>query len=117
MSGPFNKFKNRKHEHKQREETVSGIMAVLNAMSDKLPEIEEKKPWIPEAELNDVREKAAEYRIWLETKLAEQEEVGLQADAVLTEKEMSDKMEKVAKLYRKVTDKKQPKERKPKKTE
>lgn len=111
------KFKNRKHEHKSRQESVAGVWAVLDAMRDKLPEIEEKKPWIPEAELNDVREKVADYRLWLETKLVEQEEVGLQADAVFTEKEMSDKMDKVAKLYRKVTEKKQPKEKKPKKTE
>ena len=83
-------------------------------MRDELPQIEESKPWIGESELNDVREKVNDYRAWLEKKLSEQEEAGLQSDPIFTEKEMSDKMAKVSKLYNKVINKKKPKEKKPK---
>lgn len=117
LSGAFNKFRNRKIEHQSRQRAVDQITGQLNSMRDELPQIEESKPWIGVTELSDVREKVDDYRAWLETKLAAQEEAGLQADPVVTEKEMSEKMAKVSKLYTKVTSKKKPKEKKPKKEE
>lgn len=83
-------------------------------MKDNLPDILEKKPWIGAEEGKDLTDKIEETRNWLEDKIAEQTKAGLTADPVLTQDQVVSRVEKVAKMYRKVTDKKKPKEKKPK---
>ena len=50
LSGPFNKYRNRKSEHLARDDAVNALMETLTGMRDSLPDILAKKPWIGEEE-------------------------------------------------------------------
>lgn len=86
-------------------------------MKDSLPSIMEKKPWISSEEGQDLQDKIEEMRTWLDEKIEAQALAGLAADPVLTADQVSQRAEKVGKLFKKITDKKKPKEKKPKKEE
>lgn len=81
-------------------------------MNDVLPDILVKKPWIGAEEGKDLADKIEELRTWLDNKIEEQAKLGLAAEPVLTADVVQQKVQKVGKLFKKVTDKKKPKEKK-----
>lgn len=114
MQSSFNKLRNRKQEHRFREETLRDVMVGLKDMKDTLPAIMEKKPWISEADGKDLSDKIEDTRTWLDEKIEAQAKEGLTADPVFTSDVVQQRVEKVSKLFKKTTDKKKPKEKKPK---
>jgi hypothetical protein len=81
-------------------------------MNDQLPVILESRPWITEDEGKDLSDKIDEMRQWLDEVIAEQEKVGLVGEPVFTQETVGQKLERVAKLHKKITNKKKPKEKK-----
>jgi hypothetical protein len=69
LTGPFNRFKNRKAEHEARTKLTDEMTETLTQMRDKLPDILAKKPWISEEEGSDVASKITETLTWLEDKM------------------------------------------------
>lgn len=83
-------------------------------MKDQVPELLEKKPWVTAEEGKDLTDKIDEARTWIQDKLKEQDHIGLTADPVITGESVNKKAEAVYKLFKKLADKKKPKEKKPK---
>ena len=72
------------------------------------------KPWITEDEAKDVTDKIDEYLGKVAGLLQDQEEAGLATEPTFKVQKCEDDFGKVQKLYKKVTNKKKPKEKKPK---
>ena len=83
-------------------------------MKDQVPELLEKKPWVTAEEGKDLTDKIDEARTWIQDKLKEQANLGLTADPVITGESVNKKAEAVFKLFKKLSDKKKPKEKKTK---
>ena len=86
----------------------------LRQMKDEVSEILEKKPWLSEEEVKDLAEKIEDCYQWLDGKMSEQEESGLTSDPVFTVDQLTQRLERVLKLHKKISSKKKPKEKKPK---
>jgi hypoxia up-regulated 1 len=86
--------------------TLKGLAKWKNEIDD----LTEKKPWITEDEKNDVLEKIADMNSWLEDKVKEQSKKTLMEDAHFTAKDVEDKFKPVERLYKRVVEKKKPKE-------
>ena len=86
--------------------------SALNKMRDEVNEIGNEKPWITGEELNDVLDKIAEQRVWLDKKIEEQAALRLDEEPVLLEADIVSGMKKVHALFKKVTEKKKPREAK-----
>jgi len=117
LRGDYSLYKNRKEAHQAREEQIPEMFQALNESRDKISEIAEKKPWITDEEKQDVLEKIQETKDWLTEKLSEQSSKRLDEEPAFTISEVEAKMKSMGKLFKKVADKRKPKEKKPKKVE
>lgn len=115
LSSTFYKYKGRKDIFQEREQIVPKIFKGIQKWKNEIMDLTENKPWITDDEKNDVLEKMNDMNSWLEEKVKEQAEKKLTDDAVITAKDIDAKFKPVEKLYKKVTDKKKPKEVKKKK--
>ena len=115
LAKQFDIYKERKKEDQGRQEYVPKTLEILKQMKDNLPDILVKKTWITEEEGKDVFAKIDEMSSWVENKMIEQDLLKLSDEPAFTLEEMVKKVKKVDDLYKKVTGKKQPKEKKPKK--
>jgi hypoxia up-regulated 1 len=95
LQSKYSKLKNRKTEHKMREEYLEAIFGRLKQMKDEIPAILENKPWISEDEARDVTDKIDETTTWLSEKVEAQNEVGLAADPAFSMDSVQPKIEKV----------------------
>lgn len=86
----------------------------LRGWKDAVPEILAKKPWITAEEGKDLSDKIEELRTWFDDKIEEQAKAGLATDPVITADLITQKVEKVSKLFKKVSEKKKPREKKSK---
>lgn len=109
LQGSYNKLRNRKTQHTARTQLTGDMTETLTKMRDLLPDILAKKPWISEDEGQDVANKIEDTLTWLDEKMTAQEEAGLLSEPVLTSGDMTTKLTKVQKLFKKITDKKKPK--------
>lgn len=114
LQSKYSKLKTRKSEHKMREEYLEAIFARLQTMKEEMPKALENKPWISEDEHKDVNDKIEEAVSWLNEKVEAQNDVGLSGDPAFSMDSVQPKIEKVTKLFKKVTGKKKPKEKKSK---
>ena len=74
----------------------------------------EKKPWISEEEQKDVFDRIDEAWILIEETVIEQNALELYEEPVLDLAEVNKKVKKAADLFKKVSKKKKPKDKKPK---
>lgn len=84
---------------------------------EKVAKLSETKPWITDDELKDVTDKVDEIRKWFDALIEEQESKPKHADPIVKASDIMGKIEKLKKLYTKVSKKKKPKppkEEKPK---
>lgn len=115
MQTDFSTYKNRKQAYEEREVLVPTMFAGMDKWRNEIDELTEKKPWITEGEKVDVLEKIDEMRTWLVNKVKEQAEKKLSEEPVFTALDVELKYKPLAKLYKKVINKKKPRE--PKKVE
>lgn len=114
LQSDFSKLKTRKQEHNFREENVPVVFDRLRQMRDETGGLMEKKPWLNEEEVKDLAEKIEDCYSWLDGKMQEQEEAGLASEPAFTVDQLTQRLERVLKLHKKINNKKKPKEKKPK---
>jgi hypothetical protein len=92
----------------------------LDTYLEKVAKLSETKPWITDEELKDVVDKVEEIRKWFENLLEKQDSAPKHKDPLVKPGDVLNKLEKLKKLYTKVSKKKKPKppkEEKPKEEE
>jgi len=115
LAKEFEKLENRKQWYEQQDEFKKATVDALDAYLEKVAKLSETKPWITDDELKDVTDKVEEIRKWFEALIEKQEAAPKHADPVVKSSEVMGKIEKLKKLYTKVSKKKKhkpPKEEK-----
>jgi hypothetical protein len=114
LSKQFDTYKNRLSQYEARKTQVPEALEQLKKLKDELPEMVEKKPWISEEEQKDVFDRIDEAWILIEETVIEQNALELYEEPVLDLAEVNKKVKKAADLFKKVSKKKKPKDKKPK---
>ena len=120
LAKEFGKFETRKGWYEQQDEFKNNTLTALDLYLDKVAKLSETKPWITNEELKDVIDKVDEIRKWFEGLLEKQESAPKHQDPLVKAADVLTKLEKLKKLYTKVSKKKKPKppkEEKPKEEE
>jgi len=91
---------------------IPKVFEGLEKWRNTIDEVTESKPWITEEEKSDVLKKIQEMQSWLDEKVKEQSTRKLSEDPVFNALEVEKKLKPVEKLYKKVTNRKKPKEKK-----
>jgi len=105
----FSKLENRKGWYEQQDEFKKATFEALDLYVDKVGKLSETKPWLTDEELKDVTDKIDEIRKWFEGQIEKQEGQPKHADPVVKAADVMGKIEKLKKLYTKVSKKKKPK--------
>lgn len=113
----FGVYQKRESFHREQDKTVDASTKVLTKIVEKVAEMAEKKPWIAEAARKDILDRVAEVRNWMEDELAKQAALKKHEDPVFSIALLADKMKKLQKLFKKVSQQPKPKEKKPEKKE
>lgn len=120
LSKEFEKLETRKGWYDQQDEFKNNTLTALDLYLEKVGKLSETKPWITDEELKDVIDKVDEIRKWFEALLEKQEAAPKHKDPLVKASDVMTKLEKLKKLYTKVSKKKKPKppkEEKPKEDE
>lgn len=120
LSKQFEKLENRKGWFEQQDEFKNNTITALDTYLEKVSKLSESKPWITDEELKDVVDKVDEIRKWFEALVEKQEAAAKHKDPLVKASDVMAKLEKLKKLYTKVSKKKKPKppkEEKPKEEE
>ena len=117
LAKEFAKLEDRKGWFEQQDEFKNSTYGALDAYMDKVAKLSESKPWITSEELKDVIDKVDEIRKWFDNLLEKQEAAPKHKDPLIKASDVLGKIEKLKKLYAKVSKKKKPKPPKEEKKE
>lgn len=105
-------FQKRESFDKEKDKTVDSSKKVLTKIIDKIAEMADKKPWIVEEEKKDILDRVEETRQWMEDELNKQAALQKHEDPVFSITLLADKMKKLQRLFKKVSQKPKPREEK-----
>ena len=92
LSEEFRTYVSRKEEHELRETVVATAEKGLEAYEGKVEELKTAKPWVTEEERQDVTDKIAEIKAWLQEQIEAQSKLELSEDPVFKSEEAVKKL-------------------------
>ena len=109
LSAELKTYLSRKEEHALRETVAATADKGLEAYEAKVEELKTAKPWVTEEERQDVTDKIAEIKAWMQEQLEAQSKLELSEDPIFKSEEAVKKLKQLKKLYGKVNGKSKPK--------